>query len=174
MRLEEFYDYKNTLMGEILTNERIIYLLSPEDENGDKIYTIDNAGEMAYKYVWPSEYIPETMHDGGTFICFDVDVQLVPNKTFYQPTLYVWVFAHRSRLRLPSGGGVRTDAICTEINKMINGSRRYGLGELNLYAIKRWAPLMDYQGKMMTYHAVDFNRPYDPKKYTPTNRKSDS
>lgn len=171
MQLDEFYDYKNTLMGDILTNPKLVSLLSAEDENGEKIYTLKNSKELAYKQVFPCEYIPETLHDGSTMICFDVDVQQVNNKTFYEPTLYIWVLAHRSRLRLPDGGGVRVDAICSELCKTINGSRKYGLGELNLYAIKRWAPLTDFIGKMMTFHAKDFNRPYTPDKYTPANRK---
>ncbi len=172
MQLAEFYDYKNTLMGDILTNERLVWLLSDEDTNGNKIYTLDNAEELAYKQVHPYEYVPETLYDGSTMICFDVDVFSVPNKTYYEPTLYIWVMAHRSRLRLPDGGGVRTDAICEELCKMINGSRKYGLGELNLYAVKRWAVVSDYPGKMMTFHAKDFNRPYTPDKYTPANRKA--
>jgi len=63
-------------------------------------------------------------------VCFDVDIQRSYNKTFYKPVLYIWVFAHRSNLRLPDGGGVRTDKLCSEICKKINGSRYYGLGQL--------------------------------------------
>lgn len=163
MQLQEFYDYKNQLMEDLLTNERIVRLL-----NDDILIT--DATSLAYKQVFPCEYIPFTAQEGQTFICFDVDVQQSVNKTFLLPTLYVWVFAHRSKLRLPEGG-VRTDALCSEICNTINGSRKYGLGELNLFAVKRFAPVTDYQGKAMTFHAVDFNRQFDGTKYTPSNRK---
>lgn len=163
MQLEDFFDYKNQLMKDLLTNEKIVNLL-------DAGVTLENAGQLAYTRVFPCEYIPETVQDGYTFICFDVDVSRVSDKTFLYPVLYVWVFTHRSKLRLPEGG-VRTDKLCSEICKAINGSREYGLGELNLYTCKRFAPMTDFQGKLMTFHAKDFNRVYDGTKFTPENRK---
>ena len=150
-------------MEDLLTNEDIVKLL-------DDSISLQHANTLAYSQVFPCEYIPETVQEGKTFVCFDVDVQEAANKTYLLPTLYVWVFTHRSKLRLPEGG-VRTDKLCSEICKAINGSRRYGLGELNLYSVKRFAIMTDYQGKVMTFHAKDFNRQYDPTKPIPANRK---
>lgn len=163
IQLEEFYDYKNKLMEHLLTNEPIVNLI---DENVD----ITDGASLSYLRVFPYEYVPETVEHGDTYICFDVDIQSVENKTFLFPVLYIWVFAHKSKLRLPEGG-VRTDKLCSEICKVVNGSREYGLGELNLYSVRRFAPMTDYQGKVMTFIAKDFNRQYDPKRYVPANRK---
>jgi hypothetical protein len=163
MQLQEFFDYKNQLMEDLLTNEDIVRLI-------DDTVALQNADSLAYTQVFPCEYVPDTVQDGKTYICFDVDVQRTADKTFLSPTLFVWVFTHRSKLRLPEGG-VRTDKLCSEICKAINGSRKYGLGELNLYSVKRFAPMTDFQGKVLTFYAKDFNRVYDGKKYTPENRK---
>lgn len=163
MQLQEFFDYKNQLMEDLLTNEEIVKLL-------DDSIMLQHADTLAYSQVFPCEYVPETVQEGKTFICFDVDIQESVNKTYLLPTLYVWVFTHRSKLRLPEGG-VRTDKLCSEICKAINGSRNYGLGELNLFSVKRFAPMTDYQGKVLAFHAKDFNRQYDPTKPTPSNRK---
>lgn len=163
MQLQEFFDYKNQLMADLLTNESIVKLL-------DDDIPMQNADTLAYTQVFPCEYVPETVQESKTFICFDVDIQESVNKTYLLPTLYVWVFTHRSKLRLPEGG-VRTDKLCSEICKAINGSRNYGLGELNLFAVKRFAPMTDYQGKVLTFHAKDFNRQFDPAKSTPANRR---
>lgn len=162
MQLEEFFDYKNQLMEDLLTTKDIVTLL-----NDDTSVT-----NLSYKQVYPYEYIPETVEEGKTFICFDVDIQRSINKTFLSPTLYVWVFTHKSKMRLPKGG-VRVDKLCSEICKAINGSKKYGLGELNLYSVKRFAPMVDYQGKVLTFQARDFNRQYDPTKPIPDNRKND-
>lgn len=164
MQLQEFFDYKNKLMEDLLTTEEIVQLL-------DDGISIEDAKSLAYSRVYPCEYVPDTVEHGNTYICFDVDIQESVNKTFLLPTLHVWVFTHRSKLRLPDGGGIRTDRLCSEICKAINGSREYGLGELNLYSVKRFAPMTDYQGKVMTFHAKDFNRVFDGNKYTPSNRK---
>lgn len=165
MQLEDFYDYKNRLMEDILTNEKIVPLINED-------YTVDNAVGLAYTQVFPYEFVPETAQEGKTYICFDVDIQRVEFKTFYDPVIYIWVFSHKSRLRLPDGGGVRTDKICSEICKAINGSKMYGLGDLDLYSVRRFAPMTDYQGKCITFHAREFNRVYDPKRPVPVNRKA--
>lgn len=163
-KLQEFFDYKNKLMEDLLTSKSIVSLLN------NKI-TMDEAKNLAYTQVFPCEYVPETVQGGDTYICFDVDISSPDGKTFLFPSLYIWVFAHRSKLRLPEGG-VRTDRLCSEICERINGSRYYGLGELNLYSVKRFAPMTDYQGKVMTFHAKDYNRQYDGSRPIPSNRKT--
>lgn len=164
MQLQEFFDYKNQLMGDILTNESLVKLIDDEEFFGD------NPEGLAYTHVFPFEYIPETVQDGRTFVCIEVDVQDA-GKTYYMPVIYVWVFSHRSRLRLPEGG-VRTDKICSKICEMINGSRFYGMGELNFHSAKRFAPMTDYNGKMLTFYAKDFSKQFVGNKPTPTNRKN--
>lgn len=164
MQLNDFFDYKNKLMEDLITNKSIVSLIKDGTD-------VENAASLIYTQVFPYEYVPETVQTGGTYICFDVDIQNVSNKTFLTPVLYVWVFAHRSNLRLPEGG-VRTDKLCSEICEAINGSRYYGLGELSLYSVKRFAPMTDYQGKLMTFYAKEFNRQFNGAKSTPANRKN--
>lgn len=171
MQLEDFYDYKNKFMEHMLTNEKIISLLTEQNEDGTDKYTIDNARELAYEQVFPYLFIPETVHDGRTFICCDVDVQESLDKPYIEAVLYVWVFSHSSRLRLPNGEGVRTDKICSEIAKAIDGSMEYGLGELNLCLTKRFAPLSDYDGKQMYFYTTEKIRHHNYNKYIPENRK---
>lgn len=163
-QLSEFYDYKNQLINDILTNGEIVRLL------GDDCRTCRDPAKLVYEQVFPYEYVPDTVVEGKTFICCDVDIQKSSGKTFLMPTLYIWVFAHKSKLRLPEGG-LRVDKICAEIAQTINGSRCYGLGELDLYSSKRFAPLTDYLGKVLTFHAVDFNRPGINTRSAPSNRR---
>lgn len=164
MQLDEFFDYKNQLMEDLLTNQTIVRLLSDDRE------VIDNPETLMYQQVFPFEYVPDTVEHGQTFICCDVDIQRSVNKTFLLPALYIWVFTHKSKLRLPEGG-VRTDRLASEIAESINGSRNYGLGELDLYSVKRFAPITDYQGKVMMFQATDFNRLAPSNKPIPSNRK---
>ena len=163
MQLQDFFDYKNKLMEDLLTSQEVVSLLN------EKIL-MQNADELAYKQVFPYEYIPETVQEGKTFICFDVDILESYNKTFLLPVLYIWVFTHKSLLRLPEGG-VRTDKLCSEICKLINGSKKYSLGELNLYSTKRFAIATDMQGKVMSFRGKEINRLYDGTKEVPKNRK---
>lgn len=165
MQLDEFFDYKNRLMEDLLTSKQIVKLLS------DDCKTIHKPDSLVYSQVFPYEYVPETVAHGHTFICCEVEIQRTSSKTFLTPALYVWVFTHKSKMRLPEGG-IRTDKLCSEIAKTINGSRFYGLGELDLYSVKRFAPITDYQGKVMMFQAKDFNRFSPTGKPVPSNRKT--
>lgn len=167
MYLDEFFDYKNQVMNDLLTNRNIVKLI------GDDIDPC-HPEDLIYKNVFPYEYVPETVEEGATFICCDVDLLAEgerTNKTVYKPVLYIWVFTHKSMLRLPEGG-VRTDKLAHEITKVLNGSRFYGMGELELYSVRRFAPMMDYQGKQIVFHARDWNRPHPTGKQMPINRKT--
>ena len=163
MLLEEFFDYKNKFVEDIITDETIVDLIDPN-------HMYSNPVDMIYDNVNPYEFYPETIEKGKVYVCCDVDVTAVGGKPFYELALYVWVFAHRSILRLPEGG-VRTDKLCSEINKKLNGSVFYGLGELDLDRVKRFSPIADYTGKVMTFVTTDFNRIHNPKKALPANRK---
>lgn len=164
MYLDEFYDYKNKFVEDIVTNETIVNLLDGE-------FTEEGQRKLVYSQVYPYEFVPDTIEEATTFICCDVDIQEVIDKTYLVPVIYVWVFTHKSKLRLPTGG-VRTDKICSEVAKEINGSRFYGLGETNLSSVRRFAPMSDYQGKVMTFRTTEFNRLHKNNKPTPKNRKN--
>ena len=165
MQLDEFFNYKNQLMNDLMTSEQIVCLLNDSEE------VRCDPEQLVYSQVFPYEYVPDTIVHGQTFICCDVDIQRVESKTFLRPTLYIWVFTHKSKMRLPEGG-VRVDKLCAEIAKKINGSRYYGLGELEFMSSRRFAPITDYQGKVLTFRARDFNRLSPSGRSAPSNRRS--
>lgn len=162
-QLADYFDYKNTLMKDLLKDEEIVRLIS------DTV-PVENGRSLAYKQVFPYQYIPETTEEGKTYVCFDVDIYAADSKTFLIPVLYIWIIAHKSQMRLPEGG-VRVDALCNKICEKINGSRFYGLGSLEIYGCKRYAPQTDHIGKQLIFHTREVNKFYDPKRQIPTNRK---
>ena len=163
MFLDEFFDYKNEVMKTLCSNPEIVRLITDSSKAPVPNY------DLAYTQIYPFEYIPETVDEGQTFICFDVDIAEVIDKTYYVPVLYLWLFTHKSKLRL-NEGGIRVDNLAVEVNKELNGSRYFGLGELDLHSVGRFSPIKDYQGRVLTYYAKDFNR-LSPSKRPPANRK---
>lgn len=163
MFLDEFFDYKNEVMKTLCSNPEIVHLITDSSKAPVPNY------DLAYTQIYPFEYIPETVDEGQTFICFDVDIAEVIDKTYYVPVLYIWLFTHKSKLRL-NEGGIRVDNLAIEVNKELNGSRYFGLGELDLHSVGRFSPIKDYQGRVLTYYARDFNR-LSPSKRPPANRK---
>ena len=173
MYLEEFINYKNQLLDDLLGNEELVRLLDDKYEQRPP----EHAGELFRTQIFPYEYIPETIEHGQTFICFDVDISRMSdrreaptNKMTYSPVLYIWIFTHKSMMWLPDGG-VRVDRIVAEIAKTINGSHNYGMGSIELYSVKRFAPLSDYNGKVMTFDAKDWNHVNPTGKKWPQNRR---
>ncbi len=164
MELQEFYDYKNRLMRDLCSNEDIVRLVTGVEEP-----TVPNK-DIPYEQIFPYQFIPETENNARTFICFDVDILKAPNKTFYNPVIYIWVLVHKSKMKT-DGMGCRTDAITCAIDHMLNGSRMYGQGELELGPVERFIPTTDYLGRGMVYYTRDFNRS-PGQKPTPGNRKT--
>ena len=162
--LDELFDYKNQLMDDLLTNTDIVKLMSDDGKTEVAPET------LMYTQVFPYEFVPDVTEHGQTFICCEVDIKEVLNKTYLVPALYIWVFTHKSKVRLP-GGGVRTDKLSSIITSIINGSRMYGLGELNLQSAKRFSPITNYQGRILTFYAKDLNRLAPSDKKVPANRK---
>lgn len=163
MYLDEFFDYKNKVMETLCCDPEIVRLVTDSKSAPCPNYV------LPYTQIFPYEYIPDTVDDGMTFICFDVDIAEVLDKTYYVPVLYVWEFTHNSKMRLTEGG-TRIDKLAVEINKKLNGSRYFGLGELDLHSVGRFSPISDYQGRVLTYYATDFNR-RPPTRKPPGNRK---
>lgn len=163
MQLEEFYDYKNLLMEQLCSDPEIVKAVT-NNENA----AVPNH-DLPYYQIYPFEYVPETVNDAKTFICFDVDIVSVPNKTMYIPVIYVWVFAHKSQLRAREGG-CTLDKLAAAVNRLLNGNRYYGMGELRLDSVRRFAPVTDYLGRVLTFYARDFNRKWT-KPDIPVNRK---
>ena len=174
MYLEEFINYKNQLTDDLLGNEEIVRLMNDKYE----LTPIEHAGELFRTQLFPYEFIPETVEHGKTFVCFDVDINrssgrwdFQSGKMTYNPVLYIWIFTHKSLLWLPDGGGVRMDRLASEIVKTINGSHFYGMGTLDLYSVKRFAPMADYNGKVLTFDAKDWNNPSPSGHAWPKNRR---
>lgn len=165
MHLEEFFNYKNELMKTLCSNSEIVRLVTDSSRAPVPNY------DLAYTQLFPFEFVPETVTDSRTFICFDIDIAEETTKTLYTPVLYIWIFTHKSKLRLPEGG-VRTDQLASEIDKELNGSRMFGLGELNLYSVTRFEPITDFQGRALIYRAKDFNRGGKTKPVPPNRRNA--
>lgn len=163
MNLDEFFDYKNKLMETLCCNPEIVRLVTDSRDAPVPNYN------LAYSQIFPYEFLPDTVDDGMTFICFDVDIDEVLDKTFYVPVVYVWEFTHKSKMHL-NEGGIRVDQLAVEINKELNGNRYFGLGELELDSVGRFSPITDYYGRVLTYFSRDFNRT-PPSKKPPANRK---
>lgn len=150
--LEEFTTYKQTLMQAICTNDNIIKLLKkptdPETLTGR---------DLRYKRIFPYNYVPLTVENATTFICFAVTAPNVTDNVISTLRLYVWVFTHQDLMKTENG--MRTDLLVSEIDKVLNGSTKYGFGKVRLRSCDITAvPVEGYTGLVSVYSVEDINR----------------
>jgi len=149
--LEEFTTYKNTLMEAICTSDTIVNLLKL-DTDDDSI----TGRDMRYSRIFPYNYVPLVTDQASTYICFTVTAPYPKDGVVTQLYLTVYVFTHQDIMRTKNG--MRTDLIISEIDKLLNGSTKYGLGKVVLKACDIMSvPSRGYSGLYSVYAVKDFN-----------------
>ena len=150
--LEEFTTYKQTLMQALCTNENIVDLLKL-DGDSESI----TGREMRYKRIFPYNYVPLTTEKATTFICFSVVAPRVKSGVISTLKLIVWVFTHQNLMKTKDG--MRTDLLVSEIDKILNGSNKYGLGRVELQSCDiMQVPCEGYVGLCSVYTVDEYNR----------------
>lgn len=150
MYLSEIPRYRDVVMERICKCDAIIDLIRPEDQPDMK------ASDMAYKYIFPYDYIADKTTEVGTYLCFDVAAPRIIDRAFSDFRIYFWIISHERAMRTPKG--LVTDLLSCEVDKLMNGSREFGLGRVELMGWDRFTPADDFHGRSLTYRTVDFNR----------------
>lgn len=150
MYLNEIPEYRDTIMEQLSKSDKIVGLLRPDDKPNMKSY------EMVYKCIFPYDHIIDKASDVGTYICFDIVSPRVIDRAFVDLRIYFWVIAHDRCMR--TANGLVTDLVCGEIDRVMNGSKDFGLGTVELMDWNRFAPADCFHGRSLVYRTVDFNR----------------
>lgn len=150
--LEEFTTYKQTLMKAICTSSRITELMKIETDP----VTITGK-DMRYKRIFPYNYVPPVTEHAQSFICFTVTAPNVRDELITELRLTVYVFSHQDIMRTENG--IRTDLLISEVDKLLNGSTKYGLGKVSLKMCDvMQVPCQGYSGLFAVYSVKDFSR----------------
>lgn len=150
MYLSEVPRYRDTIMEQLCKCDRVVELMRPEEKPDMR------ASDMAYRYIYPYDHIVDKTTAAGIYLCFDIVAPRVVNRAFTDLRIYFWIIAHDRRMRTPQG--LVTDLLSNEIEKMMNGSREFGLGRVELSAWDRFNPADCFHGRSLVYRTVDFNR----------------
>lgn len=150
MYFEQIPKYRDTIMESICKCDAIVDLVRPEDN--PKMGAMD----LAYKRIFPYDFMVGKTTDVGTYICFDIVAPRIINRSFSDFNIYIWIIAHERTMRTPKG--LVTDLLTTEIDKLINGSNCFGLGRVELKSWDKFTPAEDFHGTTLVYRTVDFNR----------------
>lgn len=151
--LEEFTEYKQTLMQAICTSANIVDLLKLSTDSASI-----TGRDMRYDRIFPYNYVPLVTQNAKTFVCFTVTAPNVKDGIVTELMLTVFVFTHQDIMRTDKG--MRTDLLISEIDKLLNGSTKYGLGKVKLKGCDiLQVPVRGYSGLYSMYVVKDFNAP---------------
>lgn len=150
--LEEFTTYKQTLMEAICTSNSVVDLLRLETDDPNM-----TGRDMRYVRIFPYNYVPLTTENATTYVCFSVTAPYVKDDLITELQLTIFVFTHQDIMRTDSG--MRTDLLISEIDKLINGSTKYGFGKVSLKTVDiLQVPCRGYSGLYSVYSVKDFNK----------------
>ena len=150
MHLEEVPKYRDTIVESICKCSEIINLIRPSELPDLSV------SDMVDRFIFPYDRIIEKTSEVGVYICFDIVVPRVINHAFDDFRIVIRVIAHNRRMRTPKG--LVTDLICSEIDKIINGSNGFGIGKVEFKNWEPFNPAEGFYGRTLIYRTVDFNR----------------
>lgn len=135
---------------DLLANKRGAVVEDIEDEDGN------------LKCIFDYEYVEETIVDAKSFVCIETLVR-GDGRTVDECKVYVHVICHKDGMRLDNKIfkgviGSRRDNLIMEIDKVLRGSRDFGIGTLVLEQVNSFAVPPAFTGRTLVYDAPVFSR----------------
>lgn len=154
--LSEISDYKNTIIKRLLTDQDLCRALHYQVPNFLEKPDIDPVG-LIYQNIFPHRFIPDIKMETGTYITFALgDFKLV-NNNFKTGIVSINIFTHRDTFKTEYGC-TRTDFIVNKVDELLNYKDGIGIGKLQFKSLNEYVINEKFQGYVITYQPVDFNR----------------
>lgn len=156
--LDELVEYPAKVIQKIGNNQLIVSLLT-DIPNVDM--DSDAADEVFDKYLFDYGYVDNTTTEARAFVCVEAEVTKVPTPTVQDLQLYVTVICHKHFMKIDPSAftgviGNRRDNLVRDIDKILNGSDVFGIGELTLSAVRTIPSPAGFTAREMTYKIADF------------------
>ena len=157
--LDEIINYKSNVIIDLCNSPLVVGLMLDKtnpDVNGDD-------GDDARSRMYDFDYITETNLQAEAYILVDADVVSAPTWTVKNMELYVQIVLNKSYMKLDNKRwkgrkGNRLDNLVREIDILLNGSRDYGIGKLQLVSARTANVPAAFTSKLLVYQVPDFAR----------------
>lgn len=151
LRSYEIKEYRNKILVEICKSEKLVSLLGLENEE----YPEDI---LPYKYVFPHEYVPDTVTKTDRFINFEISATIDNrNNVFKDLVIYMFVVGHQDVVKDKKYGGLWYDTATCELDNIFCENNILGVGETTLVSNKPYCPQQKFKGRLLTFVVKDFN-----------------
>lgn len=147
---------KNKIIKEFIKDENIVEAINSP--------TIDSKTpeKLLYTHIFDYNQNPNTLNDIDTFITVEVSIpeSYYFEKTFVKPVVEIWIVSHEQHMRvneIPKITENRNDYLSALIDKKLNGSNSFGIGDLKLKSNVAGAFQIDYLYRKMVFEGIDLN-----------------
>lgn len=148
-RSYEIIEYRKKILQEICKSEELVKLLGCENEE----YPEDI---LPYKWVFPHEFIPETITKTERYVNFEVSATLDPkNNTYKDLTIYFFVLCHEDVIRYK--GTLWYDRVVCELDDIFCETNVLGVGKTYLMSNVPYSPQNKFKGRLLKFSVKDFN-----------------
>ena len=148
-RSYEIIEYRKKILQEICKSEELVKLLGCENEE----YPEDI---LPYKWVFPHEFIPETITKTERYVNFEVSATLDPkNNTYKDLTIYFFVLCHEDVIRYK--GTLWYDRVVCELDDIFCETNVLGVGKTYLISNVPYSPQNKFKGRLLKFSVKDFN-----------------
>lgn len=148
-RSYEIIEYRKKILQEICKSEELVKLLGCENEE----YPEDI---LPYKWVFPHEFIPETITKTERYVNFEVSAILDPkNNTYKDLTIYFFVLCHEDVIRYK--GTLWYDRVVCELDDIFCETNVLGVGKTYLVSNVPYSPQNKFKGRLLKFSVKDFN-----------------
>ena len=148
-RSYEIIEYRKKILQEICKSEELVKLLGCENEE----YPEDI---LLYKWVFPHEFIPETITKTERYVNFEVSATLDPkNNTYKDFTIYFFVLCHEDVIRYK--GTLWYDRVVCELDDIFCETNVLGVGKTYLMSNVPYSPQNKFKGRLLKFSVKDFN-----------------
>ena len=158
-QLDEIVDYSHKIINKIILSPDVMRLIantSDYDPNSDD-------AERWEAHVNDRNWIEDTIQAPGAYILVDAELTKAPTGSIKNMTVSIQVVCEKSFMQLtndifPGIKGNRRDNICRQTDLLINGSRDFGIGRLNLVSATLASAPEGFTSRVLTYEVPDFAR----------------
>lgn len=126
--------YKHNLLRDICNCESIVEFIDSQNPSVDK----EDNFSLIYQNVFPYLRIPSTQTKADAYVLLGVSKVNVNrhNHAYHDIEIVIWCLAHQERMQVKGKNGTRIDLLSNEVERLLEGTTKYGFNRLELISSK--------------------------------------
>lgn len=150
----EIVEYRRKIIDAICESPELVKLLGEEKAK-------DPEDAILWKWVFPHEFIPETITETNRYINFEISATIDSKNNVYKDlTIYFFILSHQDVIRYKEKGRsfLWYDKVVCELDNIFNENDILGIGgTMELVSNLPYCPQQKFKGRMLKFIVKDFN-----------------